>query len=299
MNIRDLEYLIAVADLSHFGKAAKRCFISQPTLSMQVKKLEEELGVKIFERLANKRILLTETGRAIVQQARSVLLETQELADLAKQKRSSPFGGPFKLGIIPTLCPYLLPYIISALKTEMPELSLMIIERKTEKLLTALHRGELDAAIFSNSVAAPQLEGRPLFKEPFYAVLHREDPLNQKKTLLLEDLIHKQFLLLEEGHCLTNEVMDFCQLEQFDKNYSMTSLETIYSMIAAGKGISLFPALAAFSRPQNGEIVIRALAEPKPFREIGMYWRKMKTKNLCCNKIAECIVNIVWQFERK
>ena len=293
MNIRDLEYLIAVADLSHFGEAAKRCFVTQPTLSMQVKKLEEELGVKVFERLTNKRILLTEAGQTIVEQARAVLLETQGLRDLASQVRTSPLGGLFRLGIIPTLCPYLLPHILSPLKKILPNLSLVIFERKTEDLLAALHKGELDSVIISNSVAAPHLEGKLLFKESFYAVLHRDDSLNQKKILQLEDLSHKQFLLLEEGHCLSSEVMSFCHLKQSNRNYSLTSLETLYSLVAIGTGISLFPALALLNRPQNEEIIIRELADPKPFREIGMYWRKTNYKNLRCNKIAELIINLI------
>ncbi|WP_040953697.1 LysR substrate-binding domain-containing protein, partial [Coxiella burnetii] len=205
MNIRDLKYLLAVADSAHFGKAAEKCFVSQPTLSAQLKKLEEELGVRLFER-NNKRVLITPIGQIIAAQVRVILQEVEKLKVLA-QNAQDPFAGVFHLGIIPTLGPYLLPIILEIFKKRLPKLNLVVYENKTENILHELQQGRLDAVILALPVSAPNLVVQELFCEPFYVALPKHHPLAKKKSVTLADLEKETLLLLEEGHCLREQAL--------------------------------------------------------------------------------------------
>jgi LysR family hydrogen peroxide-inducible transcriptional activator len=292
MNIRDLEYIIAVADLGHFSKAAEACFVSQPTLSMQIKKLEEELGVEIFER-TNKRVMVTPPGQEIIQQAKEVLLSVKDLKDLAQQFKD-PWGGVLRLGIIPTLGPYLLPHILPLLRMQFSQLRVTVIEGKTDTLLSMLHEGEVEAVIVSMPVETSHLTVHSLFIEPFYAVFNATSSLSCQEKICASDLYDNNILLLEEGHCLRQQVLDVClkeKVQERENNFRLTSLETLYQIIAAEGGISLFPALAIKMRPHNPHLVVRPFVSPVPSREIALLWRTTSYRNLCCAKIGECIAH--------
>ena len=292
MNIRDLEYLIAVADLGHFGRAAEKCFVSQPSLSIQIKKLEEELGLEIFER-TNKRVLITPPGQEIIRQAREVLLAKDALLNLAKQL-NDPFAGSFRLGVIPSVGPYLLPHILPILKEKFPKLLLSIIESETEVLVSMLHQGELDAIIASMPIDPFHLVVRTLFKEPFYAVFNKNSPTSKQPLIHIEDLYKENIILLEKGHCLSEQILDLCvrlRSQSQRNDFSLSSLETLYYLIVAGEGMSLFPSLAIKSRVENPYIVVRPFSNPAPSREICMVWRATSYRNLLCNKVAESIAD--------
>ena len=293
MNIRDLQYLVAVADTQHFGRAAERSFVSQPTLSAQLKKLEEELGVQLIER-NNKRVRVTKEGEAIVAQARVVLSEIEHLKALA-QHSQDPLAGTFHLGIIPTLGPYLLPHILPAFKKQLPNLQLIVQENKTENIVSALKEGELDAIILALPIESTGLEGKELFCEPFYIALPTEHLLNKKKKLSLQDLKEETLLLLDEGHCLREQALEACQFARGKKTpgFQATSLETLRHLVAAGDGVTLLPGLSVSSAEKDSAIRIKMFANPVPSRQVGLLWRKSTSRRVCCEKIAELVTNAV------
>ena len=245
MNIRDLQYLVALADHGHFGKAAEICFVSQPALSMQIKKLEENLGIKLLER-TNKSVLLTEVGTAIAEQARQILNQVEEVRELAKSAKD-PFSGELKIGIFPTLAPYLLPHIIQPLSKIFPKLSFYLIEEKTAILLEQLKHGKIHAAILALPVEEKVLSSSLLFKEEFLLTVPHSHPFAKRKSIEHEELDKKKILLLEEGHCMRHQILSFCQNINLHeaKNFRATSLETLRHMVAAGAGITLMPKLSS------------------------------------------------------
>lgn len=289
MNLRDLQYLVAVADTQHFGKAADQCFVSQPTLSMQIKKLEQELGITAFER-TNKQVLLTPAGEALAAQARIVLEEANTLREIAKQSQN-PLSGTIKLGVIPTLGPYLLPHAVAKLRRQLPEIEFMFIERQTEQLLEQLKKGHLDAIILALPVDAHGLTVRKLFSEFFMAAVPSDHPLAQRKRIKLEDLQQETLLLLEEGHCLRDQALAVCQ--KFDGpqagSFAATSLETLRNMVAMGSGITLLPSLATEGFKASGkQVAIIPFTKPAPHRQIAMLWRTRTPKTQCMHAIASC-----------
>ena len=293
MNIRDLKYLVAVADTEHFGQAAEQSFVSQPTLSTQLKKLETELGMQVFER-NNKRVHLTEMGKLIVAQARHVLHEIDRLKSIA-QEAKDPFTGTFRLGIIPTLGPYLLPHILKKIKTNLPRLQLVVCENKTETIMRQLKKGLLDAVILALPVAHQGLVVNDLFSEPFYVALPEAHRLNKKQRLKLQDIAQEKLLLLEEGHCLREQALEACVLSgaKEQPGFKATSLETLRHIVAAGAGVTLLPALAVPAALQDPAIAIKPLAAPIPSRKIGMLWRNTTSRTQCCEKIANIICHAV------
>ncbi|HYF97382.1 MAG TPA: LysR substrate-binding domain-containing protein, partial [Coxiellaceae bacterium] len=263
MNLRDLQYLIAVADTLHFAKAAELCHVSQPTLSMQLKKLEDELQIQFFER-NHKKILLTETGRVLVDQARHVVKEAQHLKEMARFA-ADPLAGSLRLGCIPTLAPYLLPRVLSTIKKELPRLELFLIEEQTHILLNQLKSGKIDAAILALPVANDEFEVCELFDEKFWVAMPLEHPLSQKKKVHVSDLKNQNLLLLTEGHCLREQALAVCEMEQQQilPSFSATSLETLRQMVALGNGVTLLPELCINDNPM---ITLRPFADPAPFR---------------------------------
>jgi LysR family transcriptional regulator, hydrogen peroxide-inducible genes activator len=286
MNINALKYLLALAKYRHFGKAAKACSVSQPTLSIQLNRLEEELNVILFER-AKKRVILTTAGRVIVDQVKVIMDEYNKLEQLAKATHD-PLSAHFRLGLIPTLSPYLLPFILPVIKKALPKLELFLYEEKTDYLIEHLKMGELDAVV----VALPITESgllhiEFLFTEPFFLILPSNHPLKSEKKLSLDALDQDNLLLLEEGHCLREQALEVCHTKSALKekpNYRATSLETLRHMVAAGTGISLLPLLALEEHPM---VLNKALVSPVPQRHIGMIWRKNSTLSICCKKLAE------------
>ena len=275
MNLRALQYLVTLAELRHFGRAAEACFISQPTLSTQIKKLEQELGVQLVER-APRKVMLTAAGAEIVDRARIVLRDIKQIEAVAARS-SDPEAGVVRLGIFPTLAPYLLPHVVAGIHREFPRLELLLIEDKTEQLLQRLRAGSLDAALLAIPVDDEGLCLEPLFTEPFVAAVPVAHPLAGHSKLKIEDLNGQTVLLLEDGHCLREQALEVCQMASANEKsgFRATSLETLRQMVAAGVGMTLLPLLATLPPVAVTESIrLLTFSEPQPQREIGMVWRK-------------------------
>lgn len=287
MNLRDLHYFLVLARLQHFGEAAKQCFISQPTLSMQIKKLEEELGVVLFER-SNKQVRLTEQGKTLTVHAQSVLDELARLKDAATAI-ADPFAGELHVGVIPTLAPYLLPLIMSEIQQQFPKLNVWLVEERTHRLVEKLTNGELDAAIMATPVNA-DFHLKPLFNEPFLFACSSNNSLRSQKHISMEQLAGQSVLLLEEGHCLREQAMEVCRLAkvQSKADFTATSLETLRLMVQSGLGVTLLPALAI-----NDSLITIPFEEPQPGREVALFWRHNSAKKRCLEAIADLIVILV------
>lgn len=276
MNIRDLEYVVAVADLKNFTDAAARCFVSQPSLSGQIKKLEDQLGVKIFER-SNKSVMVTDIGESIVQSARTILTEVSAMKDKA-QRVQNPLGGRFNLGAFPTLSTYLFPKIVPNISKNLKDLKLVLTEDKTEVLIDKLLEGSLDAALLALPVDHAGLEVAPLFDDAFCLAVPKGHALSKKRKINQAELARHRLLLLEEGHCLRDQALDVCQIHNIgeEADFRATSLETLRLMVASGAGITFMPEIAL--RKGDRDIVYIPFAKPAPQRTIGLVWRKTTTK---------------------
>lgn len=290
MNLRDLRYLVALADERHFGRAAERCYVSQPTLSAQVRKLEEYLGVPLVERQP-RRVTLTEAGEKIVERARRLLLEADAIVELAKTDRD-PLSGALKLALIPTVGPYLLPHVARRLKRDLPRLKLMLYEYQTAPLLERLRAGEIDMGILALPVPLDGLEAEPLYDEPFTLAVPAGHRLADQERVRVEDLKGEALLLLEDGHCLRDQALEVCSRVrvQEEQDYRATSLETLRQMVAAGHGVTLLPQLAVDS-PVGSARGLRAkpFVRPAPARTIGAVWRKSTTRTPAIAAIAASI----------
>ncbi|MGH8369715.1 MAG: LysR substrate-binding domain-containing protein, partial [Gammaproteobacteria bacterium] len=238
MNLRDLQYLRALAEHRHFGRAAEASFVSQPTLSTQIRKLEEELGVVLVER-GPRQVLLTEAGKAVLARAHEVLDAAEDIRQIARSL-SDPGSRTVRLGIFPTLGPYLLPHVLPEVRKRFPKLELLLIEEKTEELLTRLREGRLDAAIVALPVNAEGLHSEFLFEEPFLLAVPEKHPLAKRATVTMDDLQDQDLLLLEEGHCLRDQALEVCHLGGAHERsgFRATSLETLRYMVAGGTGIT-------------------------------------------------------------
>ena len=275
MNLRDLSYLVALAEYRHFGRAAEASFVSQPTLSTQIRKLEDELGVALVERTPRK-VLLTETGREIASRARAVLSQVDEIKSIAQRTRD-PESGTIRLGIFPTLGPYLLPHVIPRLRERFPRLELLLREEKTEQVLHMLREGTLDAGILALPVHDDSLHTEFLFEEPFVLAVPSGHELAARRTLHMDDLSQQNLLLLEDGHCLRDQALEVCHLAGAGERtgFRATSLETLRQMVSANVGITLLPALAV--KPpiaQSPNVTLIEFEKPAPSRRIAMLWRK-------------------------
>lgn len=290
MNLRDLQYLVAVAELQHFGKAAKACFVSQPTLSAQLKKLEQYLNAQLVER-SGKQVITTPVGQAIVAKAQIILQHVEDIRQIAKYA-SDPEAGLLRIGVIPTLGPYLLPHIVPLLRKHFPKLELLLYEDKTARILEKVKQGQLDVIILALPVENEGLSQVELFDEKFMVALSKNHPCCHKQALTLSDIENEMLLLLEDGHCLRDQALEVCSNINVKKNvgFSATSLETLRQMVAAEVGITLLPELAVELQVANQEaIVIRPFVEPQPVRSIGMLWRKTSARQETMNKIAMII----------
>lgn len=290
MNLRDLRYLVAVAEHRHFGRAAEACFVSQPTLSTQLKKLEEFLGVVLVER-NNRQVMLTPVGESIVAQAQRVLHETNQLVGIAEAHRD-PYGGDFRLGVIPTIAPYLLPKILSPLRKSFPDLRLQLTENQTSVLMQLLKGGELDAAILALPVVDDQIEGKLLYREPFYLAVSKQHSHAQRKTVELKDLDGQAVLLLEDGHCLRDQALAVCSSSNAieNTNFRATSLETLRQMVAANVGVTLMPELAMGGRVA-GLSYVPFKGKP-PAREVGLCWRSTTTRKALLEDMGELLAGL-------
>ncbi|MFC4729661.1 DNA-binding transcriptional regulator OxyR [Coralloluteibacterium thermophilus] len=288
MNFRDLKYLVALAEHRHFGRAAEACFVSQPTLSTQIRKLEEELGVSLFER-APRRVMLTPVGQQIAERARKVIADVQQMGEIARRSRD-PEAGTVRLGLFPTLGPYLLPHVVPAIRARFPRLELLLVEEKTDQILTRLREGRLDAAVLALPVHDEQLHVEPLFEEPFILAVPQQHALAGRGALSMSDLDREHLLLLEEGHCLRDQALDVCRLSGADERdgFRATSLETLRQMVAAGVGITLLPMLAVQPPvPNSPGVELVRFADEAPHRQIGMVWRRSSALDGFLRTLAE------------
>ncbi|NOR68567.1 MAG: LysR family transcriptional regulator [Methylomarinum sp.] len=272
MNLKDLSYLVAVADLRSFVQAAEQCCISQPTLSTQIKKMEQGLGVQIFER-NNKKVLATELGEQIIASARRVLLEIDHMNELALNSQN-PLAGNFRLGAFPTLSTYIFPDLVPLIKQTLPELRLILIEDKTDNLIAQLKQGKIDAALLALPVKEDFLVTEKLFDDEFKLAVATDNPLADKAVINLEDLLHQQLLLLDEGHCLRDQALQICQMNGAEEQQDVraTGLETLRQMVRAGTGITFMPEIA-INEAETGICYI-PFSEPAPKRSIALVWRK-------------------------
>lgn len=290
MNLRDLHYLVALAEHRHFGRAAAASFVSQPTLSTQIKKLEDELGVALVERTPRK-VLLTQVGREIAQRAREVLNEVEQIKSIARRTRD-PESGTLRLGIFPTLGPYLLPHVIPGIRERFPRLELLLVEEKTEVLLRQLREGKLDAAVLALPIHDEQLHAEFLFEEPFLLAVPEHHALAKRRELKLDELSDQSLLLLDDGHCLRDQALEVCHLSGANEKsgFRATSLETLRQMVAADVGITLLPTLAV--QPpvaQQDNVHLVAFRSKPPSRRIAMFWRKSSALAAFLKKLASCL----------
>jgi LysR family hydrogen peroxide-inducible transcriptional activator len=295
MNLRDLKYIIAVAETRHFGKAAERCFVSQPTLSGQIKKLEEELGVAIFER-TQRSVEVTPVGDAILEHARQIMEQVEVIEQLA-QAQQDPLAGPLRIGAIPTLSPYLMPLILLPLKQQIPQMKLVLSEELTETLLARLRNHEIDAALLATPVEEPDLVALPLFDEPFWLAFPRQHPFYNKEKITRRDLDSVNLLLLAEGHCLAQQAMDVCHLKERETQGEMAdlraaSLETLIQLVGAGFGCTLIPALAMRgSWTTDSGVVAQPLALPDAYRRVSLVFRHSYPRQQALQAFASLIQN--------
>lgn len=290
MNLRDLHYLVAVADLRNFSQAAEQCHISQPTLSNQIRKLEETLGITLFER-TNKKVMVTETGEQIVRSARRILHEVDTMQDIAASAQD-PLGGKFRLGAFPTLAPYIFPQLVPEITDKLPKIKLILVEEKTAELVDKLKKGELDAALLALPVSDDQLLSQPLFDDEFYLAVPPGNPLIHRPCIDISDLSRQTLLLLEEGHCLREQALEVCRWigAGEEQDFRATSLETLRQMVKAGTGITLMPKIAI---PEQEEgIRYLPFAPPAPKRTIGLIWRKTFPKQQLIEEIRTLAANV-------
>jgi len=283
MTLTELKYIVAVAREKHFGRAAEACFVSQPTLSVAIKKLEEELDVKLFERGASE-VSVTPLGEEIVRQAQQVIEQAQAIREIAKRGKD-PVSGPLRLGIIYTIGPYLLPDLVRQAIDLVPQMPLMLQENFTARLLEMLRTGELDCAIMAEPFPDTGLAVAPLYDEPFVAAVPKNHPLAQRKQISAEELKAETMLLLGTGHCFRDHVLEVCpeyarfssNAEGIRKSFEGSSLETIKYMVAAGMGVTVVPQLSVPKEPQ-AHISYVPFSPPAPTRRVVLAWRRTFTR---------------------
>ncbi|MDE2075832.1 MAG: LysR family transcriptional regulator [Burkholderiales bacterium] len=283
MTLTELRYIVAVAREKHFGRAAEACFVSQPTLSVAVKKLEDELDVKLFER-GSAEITVTPLGEDIIRQAQSVLEQAQSIKEIAKRGKD-PLAGPLRLGVIYTIGPYLLPDLVREAIAHVPQMPLMLQENFTSKLLDMLRAGELDCAIMAEPFMDAGLAVAPLYEEPFMVAVPRTHHLAQRDKVSAEELKKETMLLLGAGHCFRDHVLEVCpeyarfssDAEGIRKSFEGSSLETIKYMVAAGMGVTVVPQLSVPPEP-NPHIGYIPFEDPVPTRRVVLAWRRSFTR---------------------
>jgi LysR family hydrogen peroxide-inducible transcriptional activator len=289
MTLTELRYIVAVADERHFGRAAERCHVSQPSLSASVAKLEDELGVKLFER-GKRGVALTAIGEEVVAQARRALEEAARVKAVAQQGRN-PLKGTLRLGVIHTIAPYVLPDLVAALKRSAPEMPLDIEENTTETLDRMLKAGEIDVVLLSLPYEEPGISTQALYDEEFRVIVPRGHPFARRKSIRAEELDTGELLLLPVGHCLRDQVLDACR--EFSRppppGRQGNSLETLRSMVASGAGITVLPASALTPRYANSLVKVIDFAPPVPMRRVALAWRRAFARTAAVDVLAETI----------
>jgi LysR family hydrogen peroxide-inducible transcriptional activator len=288
MTLQELRYLVALADCGHFGQAAEACFVSQSTLSTGLKKLEDFLGVIVFDR-SLKRVTPTPIGREIVESARRIVDEAARIRELASYAQD-PMDRTLHLGVIPTLGPYYLPHVITRVREAYPKLRLLLREEMTPHMLAHLAEGKLDAGLLALPIDDPSLEVAPLFVEPFLAAVPAGHALARYKTVNIDELAAAGLLLLEEGHCLRDQALAACHLQGIkSEEIRATSLETLRQMVAMGLGVTLIPALAGGGSLSGEQVVLKPVAKPGAARSIGLVWRRRSPMSASIERLAETL----------
>ena len=278
MTLTELRYIVAVARERHFGRAAEACFVSQPTLSVAVKKLEEELGLQLFER-GQGEVSVTAAGQKIVEQAQRVLEEAARIREIAAAGRD-PLAGPLRLGAIYTIGPYLLPKLIPILRRAAPAMQLHIQENFTHVLAELLKNGEADVIAIALPFQEPGIETRAVYDEPFMVAVPKGHPWQERKRISSEELTKESLLLLGEGHCFRDQVLDICHVVRSKERNPLAraleggSLETIRQMVAGGVGVTVLPSTSINSNTSSDLIRVLPFARPTPMRRVALAWRK-------------------------
>lgn len=285
-----MEYIVAVYRVRHFAKAAEMCGVTQPTLSAMIQKLEKELGVKIFER-SSQQVTPTAIGKLVVEQAWKVISRANKIKDIIAEEEQS-LSGTFRIGILPTIAPYLLPRFFTKLEKKNPDIDFNILEMKTADIMKALNRGEIDAAIAVRLDELDVYTQTSMFYEQFIAYVAKSDPLFSHKNIKTSDLNNEFLWLLDEGHCFRDQLVKFCNLKSANESkskYSLGSIETFMRMVESGQGVTFIPELALNQLSDQQKELVRPFALPIPVRDVVL----LTTKNFVRHSIAELIIKSV------
>lgn len=296
MNLRDLNYAVMVAEVRHFGHAAAACHVSQPALSGQIQKLERELGVVLFER-TNKSVSVTPVGEAVLAHAREVLDQVHQMEEIARAYLD-PFAGPLRLGMIPTIGPYLTPALMPSIRHGMPNLSIGLVEDMTEVLEANLIAGEIDAAILATPVEDKRLDAIPLYEEPFWVAVPHGHPLEAEEEIDVSKIDLAQLLLLADGHCLRDQVLAVCARSTASDtaavNTQRTSLTTVLALVGAGAGVTLVPAMSLQGGwMTDAGIALRREKTGRACRSVNLTYRRSFPRGEVLSKLADIICAIV------
>ncbi len=290
ISLRQLRYFDALAQSLHFGKAAEQCAVSQPALSMQIQELEKELGVVLIER-TRQGTKLTPEGEEIARRAASILASVRDMADCARHS-GRVLTGPLRLGVIPTVAPYVLPRLLPHLRREYPDLDLHLREAQTQYVLADLAGGRLDAVLLSLPAGLPEIETLELFDDPFVLALPAAHRVPDRAVATPELFENERLLLLEEGHCLRDQALSFCELKQVQNlnTFGTTSLSTLVQMVANGFGVTLLPRMSLETEARRSDIQLLSFAPPEPSRKIGLTWRQSSPRSKDFAELGRLIV---------
>lgn len=287
MTLQQLEYILAVNQFRHFAKAAEYCRVTQPTLSVMIQKLEEELDTRIFDR-SQQPVCPTPVGIHIIEQAQNILVQANRIKNIIEEEKHS-LTGTFKLGILPTVAPYLLPRFFPQLMKKYPDLDIRVVEMKTNDIKKALQTGEIDAGIVASLAGMEELQQTPLFYEQFFAYVSREDALFNNEVIRTSDLNGEQLWLLDEGHCFRDQLVRFCQMKSARASqlaYHLGSMETFMRMVESGKGVTFIPELAVLQLGDAQKELVRSFAIPCPTRQVVL----LTNKNFIRHTLLEVLV---------
>ena len=287
MTLQQLEYILAVNQFRHFAKAAEYCRVTQPTLSAMIQKLEEELDTRIFDR-SQQPICPTPVGILIIEQAQKILVQANRIKNIIEEEKHS-LTGTFKLGILPTVAPYLLPRFFPQLMKKYPDLDIRVIEMKTNDIKKALQTGEIDAGIVASLAGMEELQQTPLFYEQFFVYMSRKDILFNSEVIRTSDLNGEQLWLLDEGHCFRDQLVRFCQMKSARASqlaYHLGSMETFMRMVESGKGVTFIPELAVLQLGDAQKELVRSFAIPCPTRQVVL----LTNKNFIRHTLLEVLV---------
>lgn len=287
MTLQQLEYILAVNQFRHFAKAAEYCRVTQPTLSAMIQKLEEELDTRIFDR-SQQPVCPTPVGIHIIEQAQNILVQANRIKNIIEEEKHS-LTGTFKLGILPTVAPYLLPRFFPQLMKKYPDLDIRVVEMKTNDIKKALQMGEIDAGIVASLAGMEELQQTPLFYEQFFAYVSREDALFNNEVIRTSDLNGEQLWLLDEGHCFRDQLVRFCQMKSARASqlaYHLGSMETFMRMVESGKGVTFIPELAVLQLGDAQKELVRSFAIPCPTRQVVL----LTNKNFIRHTLLEVLV---------